>query len=342
MAAPHAAPRAARGPAGAELGPRPASGQPPAALAAAPAPTTASPPGRGRSRPARPRPRQMAGRPEPGPRTPPLSSRRCRSPWRRPLSSGLARGAPRYLGRGSPSRRPPPPASGQACSLAGPAAAPLPLRLHFEKSRRYRPGPAPGRGCVWRNRVARDRLWRHRSIWGAEECCACAGPRAPVPWRPLGGAEVNITLLRELRYGRLVVWLLSRRCSAYSVLDRRTVAVGKITDTIQLPAHRPVPANPHSFVPHPHSSWTPPGMVTLGSPCHCIATLAEKNSSKSSTWTSCGAISGHYLSPYGCYLGEEADPHLTITFCQGVVKGNMISLRLFSRCNSSSSLSHSS
>lgn len=84
----------------------------------------------------------MAGRPRPGGRAPHLyfladAGRHGAGP----LSPGPAMGSSQELG--SPSRRPPSPASAQACWIPGPAAAPLPRRLHFEKSRRYLPSTPP-------------------------------------------------------------------------------------------------------------------------------------------------------------------------------------------------------
>lgn len=84
---------------------------------------------------------------------------------------GPAMGSPQD--RRSPSRRPPPPASAQDCSLPGPAAVPLPRRLHFEKSRRYPPHLPP------RPR-SRLRLTQSRPDGRAGRHRACAGRRPPV------------------------------------------------------------------------------------------------------------------------------------------------------------------
>ena len=63
----------------------------------------------------------------------------------------------------------------------------------------------------------------------------------------------------------------------------------------------------------------------LDSLFQCLTTLMEKKFLLISNPNLPGATWGHSLSSYRCYLGEEANPHLTTTSFQAVVGSNKVS-----------------
>lgn len=130
-------------------------------------------------------PRPAPPRPE-GLRAAPLSSRRCRSPWRRPFSLGSRYRSCREPGarlthQGAPGR-PPRRSPARSGARGRPLRAP-PADILKSRAVTPRPRPDPGRGCVWRKRVTQ------RPGWAEEEPLRVrvegrprAAVRARAPW----------------------------------------------------------------------------------------------------------------------------------------------------------------